>query len=198
MASRLAILATAKAIRRLLEDACPKTEFPSALFRVFQAADLAAPSPMAEGISIYLYLVTANASRRNMPARLSPSGKKTRPPLPLDLHFMLTSWSANADMQLRLLGWAMRVLDDTPILPAGYLNDEFPNNEIFCPEETVELIFNPLSLQDMAPLWENLHQQKLLPSVTYVARLVTLDSEVEMGEHPHVQTRVLDMAKGPP
>ena len=46
-------------------------------------------------------------------------------------------------------------------------------------------------------MWENLRQQKLLPSVSYVARLVTLDSEVEINEYAPVQTRVFDMAKGP-
>jgi hypothetical protein len=195
MANRYAILATAKAIRRLLSDACPKDDFPNAEFRILQAADIEKPAPQGEGISIYLYHVTANISRRNMPARILPNGKRTRPPLPLDLHFLLTPWSGSADTQLGLLGWAMRVLDDTPIIPANYLNYDFPGKEIFHPDETVELIFNPISMQDMAPLWEDLHQVKIMPSVTYVARLVPIESDVEIDEGGPVQTRILDMAQ---
>jgi len=179
MASRLAILATAQAIRQLLADGCPHDEFPGAQFNIVQAGDLANSATPAEGISIYLYLVTANASRRNLPPHLNPNGKLTRPPLPLDLHFLLTPWSASADTQLSLLGWAMRVLDDTPIIPAGSLNYDFPGKDVFRADESVELIFNPIPMQDMALLWENLHQIKVIPSVTYVARLVTLDSDAD-------------------
>lgn len=198
MATRLAILATAKAIRRLLADACPKSEFPGAEIKILQAGDLGgSASPQSEGISIYLYLVTANSSRRNLPPHLSAAGKRTRPPLPLDLHFLITPWSINAETQLSLLGWAMRTLEDTPIIPASYLNYDFPGIEVFHPDETVELVFNPLSIQDNAPLWEDLHQVKIMPSVTYVARLVPIESEVEISEAGLVQTRVTNLTRGP-
>jgi hypothetical protein len=196
VASRLAISTTAKAICRLLADACSHDEFPGAQFNILQAGDLANGTPPVEGISIFLYLVTANVSRRNLPPHLNPAGKLTRPPLPLDLHFLVTPWSASADTQLSLLGWAMRVLDDTPIIPANYLNYGFPTKEVFHANETVELIFNPIPMQDMAPLWEDLHQVKVIPSVTYIARLVTLESETEVYEGRLVQTRVLDIQTG--
>jgi hypothetical protein len=178
MATRLAILATAKAIRRLLADACPKSDFPTAEFKIVQAGDIAGANPQFEGISIYLYYITANISRRNMPTRVSPTGMHTRPSLPLDLHFMLTPWSSSADTQLSLLGWAMRVLNDSPIIPASYLNNGFPGKEVFHHEETVELIFNPIPMQDMASLWEDLHQVKIMPSVTYVVRMVPIESDM--------------------
>jgi hypothetical protein len=188
----LAIQATAKTIRRLLDDACPREEFRGADFVILQSGELSGNKLPAEGISIYLYLVTANTSRRNLPPKRNASGRLTRPPLPLDLHFLITPWSADPENQLGLLGWAMRVLDDTPIIPAGYLNYDFKGKEVFHPGETVELVFNPISIQDMAALWQNLHQVKVIPSVTYVARLVTLESEIEVGEGDRVQTRVMD------
>ncbi len=198
MATRLAILATAKAIRRLLADACDKNEFPGAEFKVVQAGELGGMTPpLTEGVTIYLYMLTANTSRRNMPPRISPNGHRTRPPLPLDLHFLLTPWSISADTQLRFLGWAMRVLDDTPIIAANYLNYDFPGKEVFHTDETVELLFNPIPILDMAPLWEDLHQVKMMPSVTYVARLVPIESEIEVREGAPVQTRELDMRKWP-
>jgi hypothetical protein len=130
-----------------------------------------------------------------MPPRILENGKRCRPSLPLDLHFMLTPWSSSADTQLSLLGWAMRTLDDSPIIPASYLNYDFAGKEVFHPDETVELVFNPLTMQDMASLWENLHQPRILPSVTYFARLVAIESEEEAVEGTLVNTRVLDLAK---
>ena len=65
MATQLAILATAKAIRRLLAEAGAGTEFSGADFKVIQAAELtSATPPLAEGISICLYQITANTQRK--------------------------------------------------------------------------------------------------------------------------------------
>ena len=135
MATRLAILATAKAIRRMLADACPKSDFPTAQFRIVQAEDIAEANIQFEGISIYLYHITVNQSQRNTPARVPPTGKRTYPSLPLDLYFMLTPWSSSPDNQLHLLGWAMSVLNNTPIIPASYLNHDFPGKAVFRPDE---------------------------------------------------------------
>jgi hypothetical protein len=195
MATQLAILATAKAIQRLLTDACPKSDFPTAEFKIVQAGDIAGANPQFEGISIYLYHITANISRRDMTARVSPSGKRTRPPLPLDLHFLLTPWSINADTQLRLLGWAMRVLENSPIIPASYLNNGFPGKEVFRHDETVELFFDPIPMQDMALLWEDLHQVRIMPSITYIVRMVQIESEENIDEGKFEQTHIMNIAK---
>ena len=195
MATPLAIQATAKAIRRLLTEACPKGDFPTAEFKIVQAGDIAEANTQFEGISIFLYHITANTSRRDMSARVSPTGKRSRPPLPLDLHFLLTPWSISADTQLSLLGWAMRVLDDSPIIPSSYLNYNFPGKEVFHPDETVELIFNPTPVQEIALLWENLDQVRIIPSVTYIVRMVQIESFEEIEEGKLNQARIIDITK---
>ncbi len=164
MATRLAIQATAKAIRRLLEEVCPRSDFPNAEFKIVQAEDIAGANFQLEGITIYLYHITPNPSRSNMPVRFTSTGKRTRPPLSLDLHFMLTPWSDSSDIQLSLLGWAMSVLDDSPIITASYLNFDFQGMVVFHPDETVKLLLNPLPMQEMALLWENLRQVRIMPS----------------------------------
>jgi hypothetical protein len=60
------------------------------------------------------------------------------------------------------------------------LNAAEPEVTIFNADETVELIYDPLSLQDTAVIWENLRTPRVQPSATYVARMVLLDSTVEM------------------
>src|SRR6185295_4617840 len=98
----------------------------------------------------------ATSSRRNLPSRVGPDGKQYRPPLPLDLYYLLTAWAKTAVKQQRLLGFWIRELGDTPILPASLLNHFGPERDTFTPSEAVELIYEPLSLQDMANVWEPL------------------------------------------
>ena len=53
-----------------------------------------------------------------------------------------------------------------------------------------------LSLQDLTNLWEAL-KPTLSLTVAYVARMVALDSDVEMAGAPLVQSRGFDAGKGP-
>ena len=177
MATRLAILATAQAIRRLLAEASAGTEFDGCDFKVVQAAELAAAAALVhEGLTVYLHQVSAGASQRSAPPRLGPAGGHARPPLALELHCLLTPWSASADRQLGLLGWALRVLEDTPILTASFLNAGNPGQPVFQPDETVQLSFNPLSIHDLARLAESLRQPRILDSLSYLARPVSIES----------------------
>ena len=180
MATRLAILATAQAIQHLLAEAAAPTEFSDADISIAQAGDPPElGAPVTAGIRLYLYLVTADNTQRNTPARNAPAGGHARPPLPLELNFLLAPWSTRAITQLRLLGWAMRVLEDTPVLTATRLNAGFPGQAVFHADESVELIFNPLPLAEMARLWESLQPARVLPAATYVARPVVIDSDAE-------------------
>lgn len=186
MAKYPAIAAIGLALLDQLASARPKPEFAGAQFDLYQSSDF--DVPMKEGISLYLYRVTINGSFRNPPARIDPTGKRRRPPLPLDLHFMLTAWAGTAAKQQRLLAWAMQQLEDMPILPSGLLNSLGPEPEIFHADETVELICDPIAMQDMFNIWENL-KTKMQISVTYVARMVMIESALELVEAPMVQTR---------
>lgn len=194
MASYQAIAATGQAILGLLADARPNGEFTNAQFDLYQSSSF--QTPMEEGISLYLYRVSLNGSRRNLSPRPESADRRRRPPLPLDLHYLLTPWAKTPAKQHRLLGWAMRTLADSPILPSNLLNSPGPETGIFQPDETVELICEPLALQDAFNLWEGL-KTKVQPSITYVARLVAIQSELELPVLPLVQTRGFDLAEGP-
>jgi len=197
VATKSAITAVGNAILGLLRDAQPPEEFGKVeIPPLHQASDLQKPL-QGQGISLYLYRVAINGARRNRPPRLDPLGRRYRPSLPLDLYYLLTPWSASAEGQQRLLGWAMRVLENTPILPAGLLNYHIrPESGVFADNEAVELICEPLSLTDMASLWEVFKPHVQL-SMAYVARSVVIDSEREMADAPLVQERGFDSGKGP-
>ncbi len=194
MATYQAVASIGEAIRTVLLDARPKPEFANAQFELYQAANF--QSPMDEGVSIFLYRVSMNGARRNLPPAPRPDGRRRRPPLPIDLHFLLTPWAKSPAKQQRLLGWLVRALEDLPILPAGLLNSVSPEPNIFQPVETIELIHDPVSFQDVFNIWESL-KAKIQPSVTYAARMVTIESEVVVPEYPLVQTREFDLADKP-
>jgi len=193
VATHHAIAATSQAILGLLRDACPRSDFANAEFALYQASDF--DKPLEEGISLFLYRVTINGAVRNLPPRVGPDGRRYRPSLPVDLHYLLTPWAKDPEKQQRLLGWSMRVLEDAPILPAGLLNYYMPEPEIFRPSETVEIIADSLSLQDWTAVWDKL-KPKMQTSMTYIARMIALESTRELTEAPLVQTRVFDVAKG--
>jgi hypothetical protein len=177
MATYNAIAVTGQTILGLLASECPP-EHSGAQFELYQPNNFL--TPMEEGISLYLYRVTVNTTRRNLPMRTESNGKRFRPALPVDLYYMLTPWAKTAAKQQRLLGWAMRVLEDMPILPVNLLN-RYGEPETFRANESVELVCEPISVQDMINIWDVFKPHQQL-SVTYVARLIMLDSDVEHAE----------------
>jgi hypothetical protein len=194
VASRYAIAAVGNAMLALLRDARPGSDFASVQFALQQTDDLQ-KTLQGEGIGLYLYRVTINGARRNLPPRVDASGRRYRPSLPLDLYYLLVPWAASAESQQLLLAWAMRVLEDTPILPAGLLNHHGPEHDVFAAHEAVELICEPLSIPDMASLWDVVKPNVL--AVSYVARLVAIDSDLEIADAPLVRQRGFDSGKGP-
>jgi hypothetical protein len=193
LATYHAIAATGQAILSLLASECPKPEFAGAQFELYQAKDLQNPG-MELGISLYLYRVAINGNIRNLPPRVGADGRRYRPSLPVDLYYLLTAWAKTAVKQQRLLGWAMRALENRSILPQGLLNYAAPEAEVFGPSETVEVLFEPLTVQDLVNVWEVAkHNQQ--PSATFVARMIAIESQVELAEAQPVQTRALEFTK---
>ena len=170
----------------LLADAVPKPEFANAQFELYQISNFG--NPMEEGVSLYLYRIAVNGTIRNRPPVTGPDGRRRRPPIPLDLHYVLSVWARSAVKQQRLLGWTIRMFEDVPILPTGLLNNYGPEPEIFQPGETVEIILESLTLQDFNNLW-SATKTALPVSVGYVARMVGISSELPLTEAAEVQTR---------
>jgi hypothetical protein len=196
LATYRAIATVGQALAGLLKDASAGTEFDGFRFELYQAADFKAESAVKEGVTVYLYRVSINATLRSLPPTTGPDGQRYRAPLPVDIYYLLTPWAKSAAKQQRLLGWAMRKLQDVPILPASLLNHYVPEDETFRKQETVELICETVSLQDMTNILDTIELDEQL-SVVYCARMILLESEAPLNEGPPVQTRAFDYAKGP-
>jgi uncharacterized protein DUF4255 len=187
-----AIAATGQAMLGLLSDAVPRDLFPNAQFELYQMSNF--QQPMEEGISLFLYRIAANTSRRNLPPTTGPDGRRFRPPIPVDLYYIATAWAPTAVRQQRLLGWAIRMFEDVPVLPTGLLNNYGPEPEIFKQGETVEIILDSLTLQDLNNFW-GVSKSSLQLSVGYVARMLHIQSSMPITEYAEVQTRELGLGK---
>ena len=177
MAKHNAIAAVGQAILGLLSAARSSPEFAKAQFELYQGHNF--QSPMDKGICLYLHRITPSSNIRNLPTRLAPNGKRFRPSLPIDLHYLLIAWAPEPVQQQLLLGWAMRELENTPVLSASLLNQHSPEQDTFDPSETVDLVIDNIPALEMAAIWEVASQHTQL-SVPYVARTVRIDSDVEI------------------
>ena len=186
MATFNAIAAVSRAILHLLETNQPPPEFGHLDYEIYHADKF--ESHLESGFSLYLWRVTVSQTRRNLPPRRLPDGRVYRPSLPLDLHYLLTPWASEAETQQRMLGWAMRIIEDVGVLPAGVLNYGLSETDTFASSEAVEIICDPLPLADQFNLWDKL-KPKLQTSMTYQARGILLDSQHAAPESDLVQTR---------
>jgi hypothetical protein len=186
LASYHAIAAVGQATVALLKTARSTPELGNVDVKLFHARDF--QKGLEEGVSVYLYRVTVSATRRTVAPPRSPAGKLYRQPLPVDLYYLVTPWAKTPEMQHLILAWSMRTIEDSPAFPASLLNSHVPDS--FRPEESVDLIHDTVSVQDMSYIWEA-GKPNIQVSATFVARVVSIDSRVEQPEPgPPVQTRV--------
>lgn len=179
MASYRAIHAACAAVTELLKLCWQRNLFSDVDldFAIYQTKDF--ETPMDNGISLYLYHVSVNQTRRVMPSpRIPGTSQQRMPQLPLDLHFMLTPWGRSASMEMDILGWMMRVLEDFPSLPFGLLSATVDAE--FSEDETIEIIAGQMTNEEMFRIWEVLPGDYRI-SVPYVARVVRIDSQRERG-----------------
>lgn len=196
MATSSAIAATSEAIRTMLERAAlDSVDFKNVSVRHYQSSDLqralAPDTPLT--LSVFLHRVVVSDGRRNVPVHYV-HGAPLRPAIPVDLFYLITAWAANAPMQQKLLGWAIRAIEDASTLPSTLLN-EGGWAGVFGPAETVELVWHPLTMQEEYDLWQ-IAQTNQQPSASYVARTVALESVETTPLGPPVQVRDFEYQVG--
>jgi hypothetical protein len=188
--------AVGQAICQVLKQGAASSEFARAQFELLQSADAQPTSAkITEGVGLVLYRVAINGSRRSLPPRLGRDGIRRRPSLPIDLHYLLTFWAATPEKQHYLIGLSMRTLHESAVLAHNLINQHLPAPSRLEPDETVELVCEPHSLQDVSYLADPLRQ---LTTVAYVARRILIDSDISLDEFPLVQTRVFEVGAEQP
>lgn len=193
MAHYFAIGAVSTALQGILMDA-RGGDIGNPAVEIIQVSDIARERPAEMGISILLYRTIVSPLPRVLTGRTLPGGRPKVPPLPVDLYYAFAPWAKTALAEHRLLGWLMRTLEDSITLNSGQLNAYSGVPGLFAMDETVTLVPDSLSLQDLSYLWELLKANPRV-CVGYVARVIHLESFVEQPTGERVQVRDFDLAR---
>ncbi|HKN83724.1 MAG TPA: DUF4255 domain-containing protein, partial [Pyrinomonadaceae bacterium] len=185
MSNSRAIAAVTATLRSLIERGFDPAKDPNADPLVQGTAVTMQPPDEARGanpperqLNLYLYQVMPNAAYRNadMPRQVRP-GETGQPPLALNLYYLLTAYAIDDQQPVshRILGRAMAVLNDHPLLGRREIETAFPNSGLSDQFERIRLSLQPLALEDIFKLWSGFQTHYRL-SAAYEATVVLIDS----------------------
>jgi uncharacterized protein DUF4255 len=167
-------------------------------------------------LNLFLYQVTANQGWRNQQLPSLDSRGQQRlssPPLALDLHYLLTAYGSqdlNAEI---LLGYAMYILHQTPVLTRAQLRVSLgapsPVDGTILPSpfgslsaidlaDQVEMVkISPvyLSTEELSKIWTAM-QARYRPSMAYMVSVVLIQDAVDGKAAPPVLQRGAPVAQG--
>ena len=141
-----------------------------------------------KGVNLFLYRVEENSQWKNMDwqgDRSNPT-KIRRPPLSLDLFYLLTPYAprvteAITDIALtpRILGKAMQIIHENPVL--NDIHDPYfdaDKNEHFSEDlrnsfEKIKITFNPIDMEEMSKIW-SMGDKSYRLSVAYHVSIVQI------------------------
>ena len=188
MADIRGITVACESILTLLEEQAAQVDFGEELqFKVFSTSDFS--DPIKTGVSLFLYRIRQNGNHRAVPGRLLPDGTRQKNRLPLNLYFFLTAWAGEASLQNTIAGWMMRVLEDSPVVPHRYLDHTWDG--VFDADETIEVVLDELSNDELFNIWEQLAKNSYQLSVPYVARTIHIESLTSRTEAGEVLSRTM-------
>jgi hypothetical protein len=187
MSNHLAIAAVTSALRSLLEAGITgkDVDLLDADLSDTKVTTLPPDKARAAGaeynqINLFLYHVVASAAWRNtdMPRR-APAGERGVPPLGLNLYYLISVYGRGPNnteiFAHRLLGRAMNILQDHPLLDASEIQTALTNNDLYAQLERVRVTLQPLSLEELSKLWTGFQTQLRL-SAAYEVAVVLIET----------------------
>lgn len=203
MSNALAIASVTRALLDLLNDGLVNNDVAAALGQAVAVSALPPDRILAQQVqnapdptqlNLYLYHVTFNPGWRSaeLPTRDSRGDLVAAPLLPLDLHYLLTAYGATDLHSEILLGYAMQLLHETPILTRAALRRTLTaaavNPQLLPPAyaalraadladqvELVKIAPEVLSTDEMSKVWTSL-QSHYRTSTSYHASVVLIES----------------------
>ncbi len=154
-------------------------------------SELNAPSQL----NLFLYAVTPNVGWRNaaLPARTADGSRSSSDPLALDLHYLVTAFGAANFHAEILLGYAMQLLHENPVLTRQAIRTALAppspvptgsslpaalqalgDAELADQLEQIRITPEPIGLDDMWKLWSGMQTHYRL-SAAYVATVVLIE-----------------------
>jgi hypothetical protein len=181
MSNPLAIAAVTAALRNLLTQGVTADPDLADATVTTQPVDRARVNGNnANQLNVFLYHTLPSAAWRNMdlPGRVMP-GESGLPALGVNLYYLITAYGRDNDAQRpfshHLMGRAMSILYDHPLLSADEIKAALPNNDLWLQIERVRFTLQPISLDEISKLWTGFQTQYRL-SVAYEASVVLIES----------------------
>jgi hypothetical protein len=198
VSTALAIAATTRVLGSLIDQNIQKANVAAVLGQPPYVSTLApdqleAPAEESAKLSLFLYHVTYNQGWREfgLPSRDSAGIRVDRPPLALDLHYLLVAYGQADYVPQMLLGLGMQALHENPFLtrdeittvftpptPATSLNpvdSAMATADLAGQVEMIKVTPEPLSTEDLSKLW-TAFGGKFRPSAGYEATVVLIES----------------------
>ncbi len=197
MSSALAIAAVSGVLRNLLDDGLIAAAPAVGSVKVTALApDLVKVDDPDAGpsLNLFLYRVSPNAGWRNavLPAYDGNGSRTSNPPLALNLHYLLTAYGS-ADFQAEiLLGYAMALLHQRPVLDHAAIRTALspsPLGPSILPPafqalaaadladqvESLKVTHEPLDTEEMSRLWSAI-QAHYRPTAAYRVSVVLIEA----------------------
>lgn len=129
MSDYLAVGGVSAVLRSLLTNALPSG--PSTILGATPGVTATSPDLIKTGadespqVNLFMYYISLNPALRNLdlPSSNGQGGRVGNPPLALNLHYLVCAYGGNQFDPEILLGWAMKVLHDTPVVPPATIQN---------------------------------------------------------------------------
>ncbi|MCI0435102.1 MAG: DUF4255 domain-containing protein [Gemmatimonadetes bacterium] len=172
--------------------------------------DVTTPNPTSQ-LNLFLYSLTPNVGWRNaaLPARTLNGHRASADPMVLDLHYLLTAYGARDFHAEILLGYAMQLLHENPILTRDAIRQALAppspvtaggglpptlqalsGSELADQFEQIRVTPEPISLDEMSRLWSGMQTHYRL-STAYLATTVLIERRRSYRRGPPVTSRNL-------
>ena len=176
MSNALAIAAVTTTLRSLLIGRL------GAVSVTARPLDKARSATNSNQVNLFLYQTMADGALVNMPMpRQGSPGESGLPPLPLTLFYLISSYGQNDDdiQGHRLLGQAMSVFHDHPLLGAAEIRDacaaDLPESDLHNQIERIRITREPMTLDEMSKLWMTFKSEYRI-SAAYQVSVVLIES----------------------
>jgi hypothetical protein len=148
-------------------------------------------------LNLFMYMVSQNQGWRNQnfPSVNANGDRVTNPYLALDLHYLLSAYSPHELHQEILLGYAMQLLFENPVLPreairksltspvGGFVGGTLPPNlralstsGLADQLEMIKIVPETLNTEEISKLW-TAFQTNYRPTTAYRVTVVLIESE---------------------
>ena len=121
--------------------------------------------PVEPGVTIFLYQISSNAELRNNP----PPPGFSRPKLALELRYLVTPWTNDADTVHQLCGHILQTLYDHTSLVRGDLH-----GSSWSADDTLQILLESLPVSEHHHIWDPANIPYKL-SLAYLVRVTGLD-----------------------